>query len=137
MISLNELERYVEECSDELISEGVKRKYVTCMGEKIYLHPGDPRFGAKLNGTLYSFRRPMGARGTKSRASGVDYARPRVLKGHTDARDLLMITITPTDKRQKAYFVCEIFHNKPSMKSKVSFKDSDNKNLSSSNLLWN
>lgn len=136
MISLKELQQYVDTFSEELISDGVKRKYVTCFGDKIYLHPDDPRFGARLDGTLFSFRRPMGARGTEARASGVDYARPRILKGHKEYRGRLMITITPTDKRQKANFVCEIFHCRPSLKSKVGFNDSDNSNLSYDNLYW-
>ena len=137
MISLKELKECVEGLSEEVLSNNAKRKFVTCFGDKIYLHPEDPRFGAKLDGTLYSFRRPMGARGTSLRASGVDYVRPRVLKGHKEYRGRLMITITPTDKRQKSYFVCEIFGNKPSIKSKVGYRDSNEMNLAYDNIYWN
>ncbi len=136
MISAQEIDKYVDTLNEEVIPGGASRKFVVHLDKKIYLHPEDPRFGASVDGVLYSFRRPKGARGTASRKSGVDYGRPRELKGHEDFKGRLMITITPQDKRFKTNFVCSIFHNNTSQSSNVRFLDKNDRNLSIENISW-
>ena len=136
MISAQEIDKFVETLDEEVISSGATRKFVVHLDKKIYLHPQDPRFGASLDGVLYSFRRPKGARGTASRKSGVDYGRPRVLNGHEDFKGRLMITITTKDKRFKTHFVCAVFHNNPRKSTNVRFLDKNDRNLSIDNISW-
>ena len=136
MISLSEIEHHISFFPEAVICEGASRKYVEHEGVIIYLHPVDPRFGATLEGTLYSFRRPKGPRGTEAREAGVNYRKPRVLKGHRNYRGDVMITITPYDKRRKDNLVNEIFRDRQSPRDKVGFINGDKTDFSSDNMFW-
>lgn len=136
MITLEEINDYISYFPEERICEGTIRKYVSNGNTKIYLHPTEPRFGASLDGTLYSFRRPRGARGTPNRSAGVDYGRPRVLKGYSDKRGNTIVTITPYLKRKKCEFVNEIFRERFTPADKVGFINGDKTNLDCDNIFW-
>lgn len=112
MIPVSELAGYVKELPSEEVNDGVFRKYVDHNDLRIYLHPDDPRFGATRNGVFYSFRRPMGARGSQ-RMAGVHFGKPRELKGHTNRHGTIVITITPYQKRKKSDIISEIFQGNP------------------------
>lgn len=136
MLSVTELESHIQTLPYELICDGASRKFVSYKEEKIYLHPVDPRFGASLEGNLYSFRRPMGARGSITRKPGVHYGKPRLLKGHTDSRGVIMICIETHKKVSKANFMNEIYRDKPSLRSKTKFRNLDEADLRPENLYW-
>ena len=136
MIPVSEVAYHIARFPEASICEGVIRKFVEHKDVRLYLHPMDPRFAASLDGTLYSFRRPMGARGTTNREAGVSFSKPRVLKGHKNYKGVLMITITPYDKRVKASLVNEIFRDRNSDKDHVIFLNSDYSDLSATNLQW-
>ena len=112
MISVGELKSYVEDLPSEEVNEGVFRKFIEHKNNRIYLHPNDPRFGSSKDGCFYSFRRPMGPRGSQ-RQPGVDFGKPRELKGHINRHGTVVITITPYIKRRKSDMLSEIFQGNP------------------------
>ena len=57
MIRVSEVDYHISLFPEDTICEGVTRKYIEFNKTRLYLHPGDPRFGASLDGILYSFRR--------------------------------------------------------------------------------
>lgn len=136
MIRVSEVDYHISLFPEDTICEGVTRKYIEFNKTRLYLHPGDPRFGASLDGILYSFRRPMGARGTENREAGVSYSKPRLLKGHKNYRGTLMITITPYDKRSKAELLNEIYRDRNSKSSSVVFLNGNENDFSADNMRW-
>ena len=70
MIPVSEAHAHTEFFPTVSICDGAVRKYLDWKGDvdvvRIYLHPAEPWFGASLDGTLYSFRRPMGPQYKKS-----------------------------------------------------------------------
>jgi len=136
MITLEEIQDYISYFPEKIICEGCIRKYVIHEKVTIYLHPQEPRFGAALDGTLYSFRRPRGAAGTPNRSAGVDYGRPRVLKGYCDHRGNIIVTISSYSKRKKCEMVNEVFRDRQLPTNKVGFIDGDKSNLDCDNIFW-
>lgn len=136
MLSITELSSHVETLPEEAICDGAIRKYVVFNGDKVYLHPQDPRFGATLAGELYSFRRPMGARGNLTRKPGVNFAKPRILNGHVDSRGVVMITIETHKKTSKGNFINEIYRDKPHPRCRTKFANLNEKDFCPENLYW-
>lgn len=140
MIAAELIEEYVSDFPMENVpcEGGGIRKYVLYFSEKIYLYPSDPRFGAKIDGTLYTFRRAGGpSRGLHvKRKAFVDYSRPRMMKGHSDKKGNVRISITTHDKRNKAIFVAEIFRDKPTYPVEIGFHNSEKSDLSAANIYW-
>ncbi len=109
MIAASKVNDHIKSFNDEDIGNGTKRKVVKTLNHgKIYLHPTDPRFGCDEDRILYSFRRPMGYNSTGTRTAGVDYGKPKELKGHTDKKGVYWISIETYKKVRKESFIDEI-----------------------------
>ena len=145
MIPVSEAQSHVYHYPDNKICDGATRKYIDwTVGSdsvRIYLHPVEPWFGASLDGTLYSFRRPMGPQykksmGSPDRQAGVNFGKPKVLKGHKTNRNQIKVSITPYLKRNKIDILNEIYRDKPPGAKKVGFVSNDELDMSSTNLYW-
>lgn len=109
MISTTRVSEYILSFAIEETDSGVQRRVVDSnQYGKIYLHPEDPRFGCDNNHTLYSFRRAMGHSKWGDRCAGVDYSRPRILKGHSGYNGEFWISIEPYKKVKKDVFINRI-----------------------------
>lgn len=109
MIAASQVTDYIKSFKEEVVSTGVKRKVVRTLNYgKIYLHPSDPRFGCDEERVLYSFRRPMGYNSKGNRTAGVDYGKPKELKGHSDKKGVYWISIETYKKVKKESFINEI-----------------------------
>ena len=137
MIPAEALQQHIIGLPSEPICDGAIRKYVdTDTFGRIYLHPKDPRFGADLNGNLYSFKRPMGARGTSDRKAGVNYEKPKLTRGHK-VKDLWKISTDARVKRNKMNFMNEIYYDSPFSGASLSNYLEDTGNFSPESLRWN
>ena len=109
MIAASKVNEYIKSFKEETLGNGVKRKVVMTLNcGKIYLHPTDPRFGCDEERVLYSFRRPMGYNSMGTRTAGVDYGKPKELKGHSDKKGIYWISIETYKKVKKESFINEI-----------------------------
>ena len=109
MIAASKVNEHIKSFDEEVVANGKPRKVVRTLNYgKIYLHPTDPRFGCDEDRILYSFRRPMGYNSTGTRAAGVDYGKPKELKGHTDRKGVYWISIETYKKVKKESFINEI-----------------------------
>ena len=87
MIDASLVYEYVLDFPEEILAEGVTRKYVnTLLYGRIFLHPSDPRFGCDSKRNLYSFRCPRGYSKSGTRVAAVHYGKPRPLNGHRDKK---------------------------------------------------
>lgn len=109
MIAASKVNEHIKSFDEEIIANGKTRKIIKSLNYgKIYLHPTDPRFGCDEDRILYSFRRPMGYNSKGNRTAGVDYGKPKELKGHTDKKGTYWISIETYKKVKKDLFIDEI-----------------------------
>ena len=137
MIPAEALQEHIISLPSESICDGAIRKYVdTDAFGRIYLHPKDPRFGADLNGNLYSFKRPMGARGTLDRKAGVNYEKPKLTTGHR-VKGLWYVSTDARIKRNKMNFMNEIYYDSPFRGALLSNYLDDKNDFTPAALRWN